>query len=71
MIAWYDNIPLASFIILNGKCRQCARPISPRYFFIELLTGLTFIGSIHYFGWTAQGAASIVFLTLLLFDDQW
>ncbi len=65
-IAWYDNIPLVSFIVLNGKCRHCAKPISPRYFFIELLTGLAFVGSIHYFGWTAQGASGIVFLTLLL-----
>ncbi|MBI4388110.1 MAG: prepilin peptidase [Candidatus Omnitrophica bacterium] len=65
-IAWYDNIPLFSFIILGGKCRKCTVPISPRYFFIELLTGLAFVGSIHYFGWTAEGAASIVFLTFLL-----
>lgn len=65
-IAWYDNIPLVSFIILGAKCRQCGASISPRYFFIELLTALSFIGSIHYFGWTAEGASSIVFLTILL-----
>ena len=65
-IAWYDNIPLLSFIILGARCRKCGSAISLRYFFIELLTGLAFVGSIHYFGWTAQGAASIVLLTLLL-----
>ena len=65
-IAWYDNIPLLSFVILGGKCRKCGLPISPRYFFIELLTGLSFVGSVHYFGWTAEGAASIVLLTFLL-----
>lgn len=65
-IAWYDNIPLLSFIILGGKCRKCGAPISPRYFFVELLTGLIFVGSVHYFGMTAQAAASIVMLTLLL-----
>ena len=65
-IEWYDNIPLISFIILGGKCRKCDATISPRYFFIELLTGLVFIGSIHYFGWTARAGSGIVFLTLLL-----
>lgn len=65
-IAWHDNIPLLSYIFLGGRCRNCHITISPRYFFVELLTGLVFIGSIHYFGWTAEGAASIVFLTLLL-----
>ena len=41
-IAFYDNIPLLSWLILTGKCRYCKTPISPRYFIIELLTGITF-----------------------------
>ncbi len=65
-IAWYDNIPLLSYIVLGGRCRKCGASISIRYFFIELLTGLTFLGSVHYFGWTAQAASSMVLLTLLL-----
>ncbi len=65
-IAWYDNIPLLSFIVLSGKCRNCEAPISPRYFFVEFLTAFAFLGSVHYFGWTVHAAASIVFLTLLL-----
>ncbi len=39
-IRWYDNIPLISYMILRGKCRYCKNPISFRYFFVELLTGL-------------------------------
>ncbi|MFA7485619.1 MAG: prepilin peptidase, partial [Phycisphaerae bacterium] len=42
-IRFYDNIPLLSWLMLMGKCRNCKSPISPRYFIIELLTGLSFI----------------------------
>ena len=34
-IAWYDNIPLISFAVLRGRCRQCAAPISWRYPIVE------------------------------------
>jgi leader peptidase (prepilin peptidase) / N-methyltransferase len=42
-IRFYDNIPLISWLILGCKCRFCKAPISPRYFIIELLTGLLFV----------------------------
>src|SRR6266852_8589644 len=41
-IAAYDNIPVLSWIILRGKCRNCAAPISPRYAIVELITGVFF-----------------------------
>ena len=50
LIAWYDNIPLVSFILLRGKCRSCGEKFSFRYFFIELLTALSFLGLYRYFG---------------------
>jgi leader peptidase (prepilin peptidase)/N-methyltransferase len=43
-IAWYDNIPILSWILLRGRARCCGRPFSFRYPFIELLTGLLFLG---------------------------
>ena len=39
-ISWYDNIPLISFILLKGKCRQCNKKISINYFFVELIIGI-------------------------------
>ena len=42
-IKWFDNIPLVSFLFLNGKCRSCKKKIPLQYFIIEFLTGLTFL----------------------------
>jgi leader peptidase (prepilin peptidase)/N-methyltransferase len=41
-IAFYDNIPVLSYLMLGGKCRGCKKHISARYPFVELLTGLLF-----------------------------
>src|SRR5262249_32985017 len=43
-IRWYDNLPLVSYLNLRGRCRTCGTPFSSRYFFVELLTGLGFVG---------------------------
>jgi len=42
-IAWYDNIPVVSFLILGGKCRRCGKSISAQYPVVELITGLLFV----------------------------
>jgi leader peptidase (prepilin peptidase) / N-methyltransferase len=42
-IAFYDNIPVLSWILLHGRCRYCKGPISPRYAVVELLTGIFFV----------------------------
>ena len=49
-IAFYDNIPVLSWLILRGRCRHCKIKISPRYLFIEVLTGVLFLGCYAYFG---------------------
>lgn len=42
-IAWYDNLPVASFILLSGKCRECGQSISWQYPAVELATGVLFV----------------------------
>ena len=65
-IAWYDNLPLLSWLRLNGKCRHCQAPISPRYFVVELLTGALFtvIWLLH--GWTLQTPFYLLFTAALI-----
>jgi len=60
-ISWYDNLPLISFINLNNKCRKCDKSISPRYFLVELTTGITFL--LIYLNF--QNSLTIIFLSIL------
>jgi leader peptidase (prepilin peptidase) / N-methyltransferase len=48
-IAWFDNIPVLSYLILGGKCRKCRAPISVRYPIIEITTSVCFVlqGMVH------------------------
>jgi leader peptidase (prepilin peptidase)/N-methyltransferase len=43
-VRWYDNLPLLSYLWLRGRCRTCLERFSIRYFLVELLTGLGFMG---------------------------
>ncbi len=43
-VAWYDNIPVLSWFILRGKCRNCGAPFSIRYAIIEAITATLFLG---------------------------
>lgn len=49
-IPGYLNIPLVTWLWLRGKCANCSAPISPRYFAVELLTGLLFLATWLRFG---------------------
>jgi len=49
-IAWYDNIPLLSFLWLGARCRHCRAPIAWRYPLVEALTGATTVVVLHRFG---------------------
>lgn len=49
-IKFYDNIPLLSFLILKGKCRNCKIKISARYPIVETVSAALFVLNFHYFG---------------------
>ena len=60
-IPWYLNIPLVTWLALSGRCKNCGAPISVRYFVVELLTGIAFLGC-----WLAFGNAGQPFPSLLV-----
>ncbi|HND19273.1 MAG TPA: prepilin peptidase, partial [Acidobacteriota bacterium] len=66
IIAGYDNIPLLSYLLLGGKCRQCKAPISIQYPLVELLTGLLFVGAFYQFGLTSHLAANLFFIGAII-----
>ena len=51
-IAWHENIPVLGYLRLRGRCSACKAPISPRYPFIEVLTGALFAAVAWRFGAT-------------------
>ncbi len=65
-IAWYDNIPLLSWLLLRGKCRQCRQPISIRYPAVELLVALLWLGMALAFGPTWRALQGSILFSLLL-----
>ena len=74
----YDNIPVLSWIILRGRCRDCRHPISPRYAVVELLCGFLFVSAYFYAApltsqlalWTLLKLCIFFFLLLgLIFID--
>lgn len=44
-IRWYDNVPVLSYLLLLGRCRDCHGAISPRYPLVEAATGLLFLAA--------------------------
>jgi leader peptidase (prepilin peptidase) / N-methyltransferase len=65
-IAFYDNLPVLSWLILGGRCRRCKTGISSRYLLIELLTGLLFVACYWRFGLTLATLKYCTFSFLLL-----
>lgn len=75
-LAWYDNLPLVSYVMLRGRCRTCGTRFSFRYFFVEALTGLLSALIVYRFGLSLAGlgffvlSASLVVISFIDLDHQ-
>jgi leader peptidase (prepilin peptidase)/N-methyltransferase len=65
-IAWYDNIPVLSFLLLRARCRHCFAAIPPHYALVELSTGLAFLFSAYALGPTVSAAKYAIFSAILI-----
>ena len=66
VIAFYDNIPVISWMLLRAKCRGCKQPISFRYPAVELLTAALFVAVARHDGPTAALVFDLIFVSALL-----
>ena len=65
-LAWYDNIPLVSWLVLRGRCRHCGASISWRYPAVEALTAVLIAGCVLKFGFTWDALIASVFCAALV-----
>ncbi len=65
-LAWYDNVPILSWIVLRARCRCCDEPISAQYPLVELTVGLWWMWSALQFGPSLIAVRLAVFGTILL-----
>ena len=65
-IAWYDNVPVVSWLVLRGRCRNCGASISWRYPAVELSTALLVAGCFWKFGLTWDAAVASFFSVVLV-----
>ncbi len=65
-IAWYDNLPVISWLVLRGRCRRCGARISPRYAVVEVLGAAAAFLAWRRHGLSAAAAAELVFVAYLL-----
>ncbi|HEV2247482.1 MAG TPA: prepilin peptidase [Terriglobia bacterium] len=65
-IRWYDNIPVLSYALLRGRCRDCSRRISLLYPLVEILTAVVFLLEYWRYGLTIEFAKGLVFAMLMI-----
>ncbi len=65
-LAWYENVPVASWLALRGKCKGCGERIGVVYPAVELVTALLIAASFLAFGWSAQSFVASFFCAALV-----
>jgi leader peptidase (prepilin peptidase)/N-methyltransferase len=73
-LAWYENIPVVSWLVLRGRCRTCGERISVMYPIVEAITAALFIAGYFIYGWTPLLAVRLAFtcamIVLFMIDLQ-
>ena len=75
-LAWRDNVPILSYVMLRGRCRSCRESYGPRYLIVELLAALVFAYCVATFGLTTKAflaaylLAGLVTLTIIDIEQQ-
>ena len=74
MLAWYENVPVVSYLVLRGRCRKCRVAISPMYPIIEAITGAVFLAGYLWYGPSALLIVRLAFawamIALFVIDYQ-
>jgi len=65
-IAWYDNVPLISWVLLGARCRHCGAPIAMQYVLVELAGAIIWGGAALWFGVSVTGLGAALLATLAL-----
>ena len=65
-LAWFENIPLLSWLALRGKCRHCHAPISAQYPLVEFVTMLMVLACVWQFGFGWRGFGAVLFTCFLV-----
>jgi leader peptidase (prepilin peptidase)/N-methyltransferase len=65
-LAWYENLPLVSWLALRGRCRTCRAAISPMYPAVEAITGAVFVAGYFIYGWTPLLAVRLMFASAMI-----
>ena len=65
-LAWFENVPVVSWLVLRGRCRMCATPISPRYPIVEAITALLFVAAYPAYGPGPLLAVRLLFVCALV-----
>ena len=65
-VAWYDNLPVVSYVALRGRCRGCGTGIGWVYPAVELLTALLIAGCFFAFGWSGEAFVAAFFCAVLV-----
>ena len=65
-LAWYENVPIAGWLWLRGRCRSCGERISPVYPIVELVTAVIFVSGYLVYGWTPLLGARLLFACAMI-----